>query len=122
LTQQKARILFVDDHEDTRFMVTTWLGRMGYQVIEAGSVNEGLRLARQGGFDLYLLDSHFADGTGADLCAQIRAFDAHTPIIFYTGEHPSRLAEALACHVQGYVMKPELDALPEEIARALHTA
>ena len=118
----KPRILFVEDHEDTRLMVIMWLGGKGYEVVGAESAQEGLRAAQQGNFDLYLLDSNFADGTGVELCERIREFDEATPIIFYTGEHPSRLEADLACHIQGYVMKPEIDALPKEIARALDAA
>jgi CheY-like chemotaxis protein len=119
---ESPRILFVDDHEDTRFLITYLLGRWGYQVVEAKSVSEGLRLARAGGFDLYLLDSRFADGSGPELCEGIREFDKTTPIVFYSGDHPSRLQKALECDAQGFVLKPGFDALPRELERALGTA
>ena len=113
------RILFVDDHEDTRFLITYLLGAWGYVVVAARSVEEGLVLARGGGFDLYLLDSRFADGSGSELCEGIREFDKATPIVFYSGDHPSRLSKALECDAQGFVLKPGLDALPIELERAL---
>ena len=113
------RILFVDDHEDTRTMIAALLRPAGYEVIAADGVREGLRLAQTFSFDLYLLDSKYADGSGAELCEKIREFDEKTPILFYTGEHPSQLAEHLECHIQGYVMKPGLDILHKEINRAL---
>ena len=113
------RILFVDDHEDTRYLITHLLGAQGYEVEVAQSVEEGLQLARAGGFDLYLLDSRFADGSGADLCEGIREFDKTTPIVFYSGDHPSRLKKALDCDAQGFVLKPGFDALPRELERAL---
>ncbi len=116
------RILFVDDHEDTRFLISYLLGAWGYEVVAARSVEEGLALARRGGFDLYLLDSRFADGSGTELCEGIREFDRETPIVFYSGDHPSRLAKALECDAQGFVLKPGFDALPRELERALGTA
>jgi len=116
------RILFVDDHEDTRFLITYLLGAWGYRVQAATSVEEGLQLARAGGFDLYLLDSRFADGSGAELCEGIREFDKETPIVFYSGDHPSRLTKALECDAQGFVLKPGLDMLPRELERALAAA
>ena len=116
---QRPRILFVDDHEDTRFLITYLLGVAGYEVVAAQSVEEGLACARGGGFDLYLLDSRFADGSGAELCEGIREFDKATPIVFYSGDHPSRLKKALECDAQGFVLKPGLDALPRELERAL---
>ena len=115
------RILFVDDHEDTRFLISYLLGAWGYEVVAAQTVEEGLQLARSGGFDLYLLDSRFADGSGTELCEGIREFDKETPIVFYSGEHPSRLKKALDCDAQGFVLKPGFDALPRELERALGT-
>lgn len=118
----RARILFVDDHEDTRFLISHLLSNWGYEVVAARGVREGLRLARAGGFDLYLLDSRFGDGSGVELCESIREFDKITPIIFYSGDHPTRLKKALECDAQGFVLKPGLDALPKELERALGTA
>ena len=115
------RILFVDDHEDTRFLISYLLGGWGYEVVAAESVEEGLALARSGGFDLYLLDSRFADGSGTELCEGIREFDKETPIVFYSGDHPSRLKKALDCDAQGFVLKPGFDTLPRELERALGT-
>ena len=119
---EAPRILFVDDHEDTRYLITHLLGAQGYEVEAAESVEEGLQLARAGGFDLYLLDSRFADGSGTELCEGIREFDKETPIVFYSGDHPSRLKKALDCDAQGFVLKPGFDALPRELERALGTA
>ena len=116
------RILFVDDHEDTRFLISYLLEAWGYEVVAVPSVEEGLALARGGGFDLYLLDSRFADGSGTELCEGIREFDKETPIVFYSGDHPSRLKKALGCDAQGFVLKPGFDALPRELERALGTA
>lgn len=116
---ESPRILFVDDHEDTRFMISTLLGLRGYRMTTAASVAEGVKLARTRAFDLYLLDSRFADGTGRELCEQIRAFDAHTPIIFYAGTPPTPEELDSACAAQGYVLKPSLDSLTHTIERAL---
>jgi len=116
------RILFVDDHEDTRYLITHLLGGQGYEVEAAESVEEGLQLARARRFDLYLLDSRFADGSGTELCEGIRKFDKTTPIVFYSGDHPSRLKKALDCDAQGFVLKPGLDALPRVVEQALAAA
>ena len=120
--RESPRILFVDDHEDTRFLISYLLSAWGYEVVAAQSVEEGLGAARRGGFDLYLLDSRFADGSGMELCEGIREFDKATPIVFYSGDHPSRLQKALECNAQGFVLKPGFDALPKELERALSSA
>lgn len=122
MPKSKPRILFVDDHEDTRYMVILWLGTLGYEVIATHSVSEGIRLARGGGFDLYLLDSRLADGDGKELCEKLREFDSLTPIVFYAGDIFERVLADSDCEPQGFVMKPELDDLPRIISSALNPA
>jgi len=41
--------------------------------------------AKQSSFDLYLMDHALTDGSGINLCRQIRSFDPKTPIVFYSG-------------------------------------
>jgi CheY-like chemotaxis protein len=122
LQKTKPRILFVDDHEDTRVVIITWLSVLGYEAFAADGASEGLKMARQERYDLYLLDSRFADGTGKELCEQLRELDPDAPIVFYSGETPQRLKESMECGAQGYVMKPEFDALPKVIEQALGAA
>jgi DNA-binding response OmpR family regulator len=103
----KGRILCVDDDSDTCEMITLLLGQAGYQVQHALCVRDGLAKARQGGLDLILLDWSFEDGTGLELCRQIRAFDARTTILFYTGEiDEAAIKAALGAGAQGYLIKP----------------
>ena len=118
----KPRILFVDDHEDTRALIQPLLGAKGYELITAGSLNEGLKLAKKQDFDLFLFDFIFEDGTGKELCEQIRKFDRETPILFFSGSHPNLQQEAISCGAQGYVMKPDFERLRREIEKALTTA
>lgn len=118
----RPRILFVEDHEDTRLLVRALLDAQGYDLTTAGSCEEGLRLAKTRSFDLLLLDYKFADGTGKELCERIREFDSDTPILFFSASHPKLQKEALACGAQGFVLKPDFDALRTEIKKALRAA
>ena len=123
LETHNLRILFVDDHEDTRSLMMTWLGVLGHEVVVAHSVNEGVRLAKSQTFDLYLLARRFTDGSGKELCEKIRVFDDTTPIVFYSGEMPARQEEmAAACGAQGYAIKPDFAALSRVISQALVAA
>jgi CheY-like chemotaxis protein len=122
-TSPRPRVLFVDDHEDTRFLMLTWLRALDYEVAVAASVKEGVALAQHEAFDLYLLDSRFADGSGKELCEKIREFDERTPIIFYSGEPPQKQEEVVgACEAQGYALKPDFDTLSRIMSHALHAA
>ena len=119
MQQTSPRILFVDDHEDTRFMVKAWLATSNCEVATAESIASGLRLAQSELFDLYLLDTRLPDGNGTELCEKIREFDLKTPIIFYSGDAPEQLSSALKCGAQDWVVKPELDGLRAAIFRAI---
>ncbi|MFL6282087.1 MAG: response regulator [Pyrinomonadaceae bacterium] len=48
-------------------------------------VDEALRLIESERFDLYVLDGELPGVSGLTLCQQIRAVDAHTPIIIISG-------------------------------------
>lgn len=118
--QNTPRILFVDDHDDTRFMIKFWLAQFNYEVATAENMASGLQLAQSEPFDLYLLDTRLPDGSGTELCAKIREFDRATPIIFYSGETRERLHSLLECGAQDCVMKPELDGLRQAIFRVMN--
>ncbi len=106
-SQERERILYVEDNEDSREMLTVVLEMAGYRMATAESVATGLSLARLERFDLYILDSRFEDGTGLDLCRSIRAFDPDTPIIFYSSDAYARDIKAgLEAGAQYYLTKP----------------
>jgi response regulator NasT len=118
----RPRILFVDDNADVRVIVCAQLRARGYEPATAESCEEGLRLARAGGYDLFLLDYIFPDGTGKFLCERIREFDPATPVLFFTASHPSIQREAAGCGAQGFVMKPEFGVLWDKISNVLQAA
>lgn len=104
---KRKRILYIEDHEDSRHMLTALLRIAGYEMVTANTVAEGLRLAMLERFDLYILDSRFKDGTGVDLCRKIRAFHPDTPIIFYSSAAFKQDIEAgMAAGAQHYLIKP----------------
>lgn len=119
--KSKPRILFVDDHQDTCFLVITWLGALGYEVTATHSISEGIRLVQSESFDLYLLDSRLADGEGKELCEKIREIDEQTPIVFYAGDFRERVLADSDCEPQGFVVKPDLENLPHVIGNALNS-
>ena len=107
MKEHKGRVLCADDDPDTCEMMAILLGESGYDVVAAQSVGEGLMMARRGSFDLIILDWHFEDGTGIELCQMIRSFDPQTPILFYSGEvYKQDVEKALKVGAQGYLVKP----------------
>lgn len=106
-SQTKARILHVEDHQDTRLMMAALLDDSGYGVITAGTIAEGLRLAKEMDFDLYLLDIRLPDGTGVELCQKLRELHPHVPVLYYSayGEE-SEHQNAIATCGEAYLRKP----------------
>jgi DNA-binding response OmpR family regulator len=101
------RVLYIEDHEDTRELVTLVLSQKSYEVVTGSTIKSGVALAGSQHFDLYLLDSWLPDGSGLDLCRQIRAFDPATPILFYSAAaYEIDRDQALNCGAQAYLIKP----------------
>lgn len=109
MLQKKPRILYIEDHEDTRELVTIVLQQQDFEVITDGTIENGMRLAVKSSFDLYLLDSWLTDGSGLELCRKIREFDTSTPILFYSAAAFEVDKEAaLMSGAQAYLTKPSL--------------
>jgi DNA-binding response OmpR family regulator len=104
---QNAQILFVEDHEDTRDLITLVLEHEKYQVTSDGTLEGALKAAAVGKFDLFLLDTGLPDGSGFELCERLREFDSATPILFYSGAaYDSDKLKAIRAGAQGYLVKP----------------
>src|SRR5437868_5539661 len=78
----RCRILYVDDHEDTAFMLTHLLGQSDYEVETVNSISAALEIIKREKFDLYLLDKRLPDGSGLDLCRKLHEITPEVPIIF----------------------------------------
>ena len=101
------RVLYIEDHDDTRELVTLVLEQRSYEVVSGSTIKTGVDLAGSQDFDLYLLDSWLPDGSGLDLCRQIREFDQVTPIVFYSAAaYEIDKDQALASGAQAYLIKP----------------
>ena len=112
------RVLCVDDNTDTCALVNETLKE--WEVAAEHSNSEGLRQAAAARFDLILLDYHLPDGTGLELCRNIRLFDVTTPILLMTATHSINHDEVLAAGGQGVIRKDHLThVLPVAIASAL---
>jgi two-component system, OmpR family, response regulator ResD len=101
------RILYVEDHEDTRVLMATLLKNAGFEVTEASNGMDALELAKAKQFDLYLLDHTFPDASGVTICKALRELDANTPILFYSARAMEReREEAINAGAQDYLIKP----------------
>ena len=114
------RILYAEDQDDTRTLVSMLLRTAGCEVVEAVTGAAFLKRLEGGEwFDLYLLDRALPDATGVALCRAVRAADAETPFLFYSARAlREEREEALRAGASDYLVKPdETLQLPEHVAR-----
>ena len=71
----QATILLVDDRESNRYAVRRILQKAGYNVLEADTGEEALRLA-EGRPDIVILDINLPDVSGLEVCRQLKAAPA----------------------------------------------
>jgi CheY-like chemotaxis protein len=85
------RVLAIDDEEAARFIVRELLNDGLYQLTEAASGAEGLRLAQEEAPDVLLLDFRLTDMTGIEVCDRLRRTAAlsEVPVIVVTSHRLS---------------------------------
>ena len=107
MNSKPPRILFVDDHQDTLDLFVIALSQANYETVTATTIERALAETKAQHFDLLVLDSWLADGSGVDLCRRIRELDQTTPILFCSGlAYEKNKIEALNAGAQGYLVKP----------------
>ena len=80
----RNHILYIEDHDDTRELVTLILSGLNYRITTSSNIADALKIAREHEFDLYMLESWLPDGSGVDLCKRLREVDRSTPIMFFS--------------------------------------
>ena len=108
-----ARILLVEDEPDTRELVRLTLELDGYEVVEAGTAEEGIERARASAPDLILMDLSLGGKfDGLEATRRLRDDPAfqHTPIIALTAHAMQGDRErSLAAGCDEHWTKPILD-------------
>ena len=82
------KILLIEDEPDIRKTLEYNLSREGFDVACASSLSEGKNYINAGQFSLILLDLMLPDGSGLDLCRELKSDSEKktTPIIILTAK------------------------------------
>lgn len=101
------RVLVVDDHQETRQLLSRNLELDSHGVKAVESCAEAEALLNATRFDVVVLDVMLPDGSGIELCSRLRAAGVHVPILLLTarGEVKSRV-QGLEAGADDYLPKP----------------
>jgi DNA-binding NtrC family response regulator len=113
-------VLIVDDEENFRLNISSFLTGRGYEVLEAATLQEARDCLRRGGADIILLDVLLKDGYGPHLLEETAHLALRPPIILITAHGEIEMAvEAMKNGAHDFLQKPiELAQLEGSIQRA----
>lgn len=114
------KILIIEDDTDLREGLAFSFSGDGYEVTEAGTKQEGRKEIGKNIYDLVILDCNLPDGTGFELCREVRA-GSSVPIIMLTARNTEMdEIRALELGVNDYLSKPfSLGVLKARMKRIL---
>ena len=106
-TAWSPRILLVEDEIDIAGAIRMNLAAEGCEVVVVGDGARALELAREGGFDLVVLDVMLPKLDGVTVCRELRRVDPLTPVLFLSalGAADDRV-RGLAAGGDDYLAKP----------------
>jgi len=112
---EKSRILIIDDDKDILDITRTFLESRGYEVLQANTGKEALKVVSESRPNLVLLDVMMPKMDGFWLCRVLKSDPKlqHIPVIFLTAKDDAQSRiEGQKCGGDDYLTKPfDLDAL-----------
>ncbi len=114
----KPRLLLVDDDETFCKVLKAALEKRGYEVVVAGTVQEGIRWAEHMLPEYAVIDLRIGYESGLELVKKLISLDDNTQVVMLTGFASIATAvEAIKLGAIHYLTKP---ANADEIVAALH--
>ncbi|MDA2929242.1 response regulator transcription factor [Acidobacteria bacterium AH-259-O06] len=80
------RILIIEDEESILMALEDDLKLEGYKVTGVGDGQQGLSMAKEGGYDLIILDIMLPKMNGFEVCKELRQAGVGTPILMLTAK------------------------------------
>lgn len=102
----RTRILVVDDEPQIRRFLKPALEAAGYDVVEAETGLDGLRIAATRAPELVILDLGLPDMDGKEVIAKLRAWSPVAIIVLSARDREAEKIEALDRGADDYVEKP----------------
>lgn len=105
---EKPRILIVDDEDDARHCLVSYLNRnIEGEIIDAGDGRKALEIVKENSFDLVLLDIKMPGISGIDVLRKIKTDYPDTEVIMISAYDSQSVAqEAFGQGAVDYITKP----------------
>ena len=106
MSENKTRVLIVEDEADIRRFVRMALESEGHEAYEADTLKRGLIEAGTRRPDLVILDLSLPDGDGVDFIRELRAWSAMPVIVLSARSAENDKIAALDAGADDYLVKP----------------
>ncbi len=101
------KILLVEDHGETRAVLSGLLGRAGHEVAAAANVEQALQLIDSAPFEVLICDIGLPDGSGLDVIAAAKQHEGWRKMIALTAHDEAAERDAgLEAGFDEYLTKP----------------
>lgn len=119
MTKHNISILYVEDEENVRAMLSRFLKRFCNELYIAENGEVGLELYKEHKPDIVISDIKMPKMNGLEMIKEIKAIN-HTQLVLLLSAHSDSeyLFEAINLNVDGYVLKPiDLDVVSEKVTQ-----
>ena len=95
------KMLVADDEEGSRELIALYAGACQFDVIQAGSLAEALKILENEPIQSIFVDQNLLDGKGTDLIKKANNLGTGIKSIIYTGNDPADLLD-IALELEAY--------------------
>jgi two-component sensor histidine kinase len=122
-TASEISVLYIDDDAGIRRLVEKAFTRHGFKVSFATNGDDGLKMLKDGHFDVVTVDHYMPGKDGLAVLEEVRALADPPEVIYVTGADESRIAvAALKSGAADYVIKDVDGVFLELLRNAVETA
>ena len=121
MTGPQVRLLIVDDHEVLRLGLTTlFKAQRRFDVVgETGSASQAVAEARRCQPDVVIMDIRLPDGSGVEVCREIRSERPETAVLMLTSyADEDAVVASIMAGAAGYLLK---QVPPSQLIQAVET-
>lgn len=120
---KKVHILVIEDEDFVRSVLSRTLGQAGHRVTLAEDGEKGVRLFKEGRFDMVLTDLGMPGMSGWEVCRLIKTISPHTPVGMITGWGTQIGQSKMEKYgLDFYISKPfDLNQILNAVAQALES-